>query len=196
MSKTFFIDVAGFYDHYRDLFSEDLTGAPFLESTPAPAHLLLPAEFGNGLFGQTKGVEVAPEWRPLNSWRLRGSYSFLRMNLEKSHNSQDVGSAPGIMGSSPEHQLSIQSSFDLPKSVSLDIDYRYVSALPGQMVAAYSTADARAARRLPHGLELAIVGRNLLQPFHSEFGTDPGVPSGVTLVGIKRSAYFKLTWVH
>jgi len=196
VSKTFFIDVAGFYDHYRDLFSEDLTGAPFLESTPAPAHFLLPAEFGNGLLGQTKGVEVAPEWRPVNWWRLRGSYSFLRMNLEKSRNSQDAGTAPGIMGSSPEHQLSIVSSFDLPKSVSFDFDYRYVSALPGQMVDAYSTADTRLAWRLPHGLELAAIGRNLLQPSHPEFGTDPGIPSGVTLVGIKRSAYCKLTWVH
>ena len=34
------------------------------EATPAPAHLLLPAQFGNGLLGYTKGVEIAPEWRP------------------------------------------------------------------------------------------------------------------------------------
>jgi hypothetical protein len=38
-------------------------------------------------------------------------------------------------------------------------------------------------------LELALVGENLLQPYHFEFGGDPGA-----LVGIKRSAYAKVTW--
>ena len=31
----------------------------------------------------TKGVEIAPEWRPASSWRLRGSYSYLHMNMDK-----------------------------------------------------------------------------------------------------------------
>ena len=29
--KNFFVDVSTFYNHYHDLFSEDITGAPFLE---------------------------------------------------------------------------------------------------------------------------------------------------------------------
>lgn len=193
--KSLYLDVASFFSHYHDLFSEDITGAPFLESRPAPPHLLLPAQFGNGLLGQTKGIELAPEWRPMNWWRLRGSYSFLHMNLEKSPNSLDIGTAPQIMGSSPEHQLSVQSSFDMTKVVDLDFGYRYVSALPGQLVPSYSTADARLGWTFHPGFELSLVGRNLLQPSHPEFGTDPGVPVGATtLVGIKRSGFIKLTW--
>jgi len=193
--KSLYVDVASFFSHYHDLFSEDITGAPFLEATPAPPHFLLPAQFGNGLLGQTKGIEVAPEWRPMNWWRLRGSYSFLHMNIEKSPNSLDIGTAPQIMGSSPEHQLSLQSSFDMTKKVDLDLGYRYVSALPGQLVPAYSTADARLGWTFHPGFELSLVGRNLLQPSHPEFGTDPGLPAGaITLVGIKRSGFIKLTW--
>ena len=71
----------------------------------------------------------------------------------------------------------------------LDLTYRYVSALPGQMVPAYSTGDARFGWRFSRQLELSLVGQNLLQPSHSEDGGDPG-----PLVGIKRSAYVKLTW--
>ena len=198
-SKTY-IDIAGFFNHYHDLFSEDITGGPFLEENPAPPHLLLPAEFGNGLIGQTKGVEVAPEWRPTDNWRLRGSYSFLHMNLEKGPNSMDIGSAPGIMGSSPQHQFFAQSSLDLSKALQFDVDVRYESALPGQTneakqyVHAYSTADARLAWQVSREFELSFVGRNLLQPHHVEFGADPSADGNVAFVGIRRSAYIKLTW--
>ncbi len=70
------------------------SGGHYLETDPEPVHFLLPAQFGNGLLGYTKGVEIAPEWRPTNFWRLRGSYSFLHMNIGRSPNSQDVGTAP------------------------------------------------------------------------------------------------------
>ncbi len=196
IGKKIYVDIASFYNHYRNLFSEDLTGPPFLESTPAPEHYLLPAEFGNGLLGQTKGIEISPEWRPTTFLRLRGSYSYLHMNLEKAPNSTDVGSAPGIVGSSPQHQVTAASSLDLPGAFSLDLDFRYVSSLPGQGVDGYSTADARFAKTFPHGFELSVVGRNLLQPHHAEFGTDPGIATPITLVGIRRSAYLQLSWVH
>ena len=115
--KNLYLDIAGFYNQYYDLFSEEITGAPFVENDPAPTHILLPAQFGNSLVGSTAGGEIAPEWRPTSFWRLRGSYSFLQMVLKKSPGSLDVGSGPMIAGSSPEHQVLIQSSFDLPKRI-------------------------------------------------------------------------------
>jgi iron complex outermembrane recepter protein len=189
LGRNLYVDIAGFYNHYHDLFSEDLTGEPFLETDPAPAHLLLPAQFRNGLYGYTKGAEIAPEWRPTDFWRLRGSYSYLHMNLGRSPHSGDVGTAPGIVGSSPQHQVTAQSAFDLTKKLQLDLVYRYVSALPGQMVPRYSTGDARIGWRFTRQLELAVAGRNLFQPSHFEYGGDP-----LGLVGIKRSVYAKLTW--
>ncbi len=182
--------MATFYNHYHDLFSEDIIGAPFLDDDPPPTHILLPAQFRNGLLGYTKGGEIAAEWGPATFWRLRGSYSYLHMNLGKSPHSGDVGSAPGIVGSSPQHQAMLQAAFDLSKILQLDLDYRYVSALPGQLVPAYSTADARLAYRVNRQFELSFVGRNLLQPAHPEYGGDPG-----PLVGIKRSAYVEVRWM-
>jgi iron complex outermembrane recepter protein len=189
LTKTLYIDIAGFYNHYSDLFSEDITGGPFLENIPAPTHILLPAEFGNGLLGTTKGVEIAPEWRPTHFWRLRASYSYLQMDIKKSQNSLDVGSAPGINGSSPKHEVMVQSGFDISKSFTLDLDYRYISALPGQMVAAYSTAGANFGWRFAEHFRLSVVGQNLLQPHHAEFNGEPG-----PIVQIKRSAYGQITW--
>lgn len=112
------------------------------------------------------------------------------MNLEKAPHSLDVGTAPIIDGSSPQHQVTIQSSFNLSKTVALDLTYRYVSALPGLAIPGYATGDARIAWRVGRRWELSLVGRNLLQGSHFESSGDPG-----PLVGIKRSAYAKITWV-
>jgi iron complex outermembrane receptor protein len=127
--KNLYLDLAGFFNQYDHLFSEEITGVPFLEDTPppvgdnivAPPHLLLPAQFGNSLMGTTTGGEIAPEWRPASFWRLRGSYSFLVMHIEKAPNSLDIGSGPGIQGSSPQHQVSAQSGFDIAKGFTLDL---------------------------------------------------------------------------
>jgi iron complex outermembrane receptor protein len=189
VSKKIYVDLTGFYNHYHDLFSEDLIGQTYLESDPEPVHFLLPAHFGNGLLGYTKGVEVAPEWSPTTFLRLRGSYSFLHMNIGRAPHSADVGSAPGIVGSSPQHQASVQLAVDFSKRLQLDLAYRYVSTLPAYQVPSYSTGDARFGWRLTNQFELSLIGENLLQPSHPEFGGDPG-----PLIGIKRSAYARLTW--
>jgi iron complex outermembrane receptor protein len=183
------VDLAGFFNHYTDLFSEDITGEPFFEATPGPAHLLLPAQFGNGLRGSTSGVEIAPEWRLTRALRLRGSYSYLHMDLERGPDSQDVGSAPGIVGSSPRHQATALMSIDLSHHLQGDIDARYVSALPGQLVSSYSTINGRLGWHISQQVEVSINGQNLLQPSHAEFGGDPG-----PLVPIRRSGYVKVTW--
>jgi iron complex outermembrane receptor protein len=191
VSQAMYLDIAAFYNHYTDLFSEDITGPTFVETNPPPTHLLLPAEFGNGLLGTTRGVEIAPEWKPVSSWRLRASYSFLQMEIRKSPNSQDFGSAPFIEGASPRHQATAQSDVDFAKVFTLNVTYRFVSALTKQAVPSYSTADARFAWQASHHIELSVVGRNLLQPHHSEFAGDPG-----PLVGIKRTAYGQITWTR
>jgi iron complex outermembrane receptor protein len=196
---NFYIDVAGFFNQYDHLFSEEITGAPFLEDQPPPAndnivappHLLLPAQFGNSLTGTTTGGEIAPEWRPASFWRLRGSYSFLVMHIEKTANSLDIGSGPGIQGSSPQHQVFMQSGFDISKALTLDLFYRYVSALPGQGIRAYSSADTTVGWHVNEHVRFSVVGQNLLQPHHAEDGGDP-----TGLVQIKRSVYAKITWTR
>jgi len=184
-----YLDIAGFYNHYHNLFSEDLTGPPFLETDPPPTHLLLPAQFQNGLLATTKGVEISPEWRPTAFWRLRGSYSYLHMDVYNAPQSAALPTGPAIAGSSPQHQATIQSAFDLSRKLQLDLTYRCVSALPGQVVPAYSTADARLGWRFSRNFDLSLVGQNLFQPWHVEEGGDPG-----PLVGIKRGAYAQISW--
>ncbi len=190
--KNVYIDFAGFFNHYHDLFSQDLAGPIFVETTlpfpintvQPPTHYLLPAEFGNSLYGLTSGGEIAPEWRPTEHWRLRGSYSFLNMNLSRVPG-VSLGATPAsVEGASPRHEADVQSSFDLGAKVKLDLVYRYVSALPAVSAPAYSTGDARIAWRFSRHIDFSLVGRNLFQPWHVEYAGDPGVP-----VAIRRSAF-------
>jgi iron complex outermembrane receptor protein len=191
IGKNLFLDFAGFWNHYHDLFSQDLltgpgleTGLPFPEPVPTPTHVIITAQFGNSLYGFTTGGEIAPEWRPAPFWRLRGSYSFLNMNLSRSPGTALGGSPESVVGSSPRHQATAQSSIDLSKRLQFDLVYRYVSALPAVSAPAYSTGDARVAWRLNPHVELSVAGRNLLQPQHIEYAGDPGLP-----VGIRRSVF-------
>ena len=92
-------------------------------------------------------------------------------------------------GSSPRNQARIQSYLDLSRNVELSLTFRYVGALPFYQVKGYETGDARIAWRPVRQIEFAVVGQNLLQPHHAEYGGDPG-----PLIGIKRSVYASLTF--
>jgi iron complex outermembrane receptor protein len=186
--KNFYVDIAGFYNHYGDLFSEDLIAPPAVQTNPPPTHIQYPAQFGNGLVASTTGVEAVPEWHPTSWWRLGGSYSFLDMHVKKGTDSLDIGSAPVVQRSSPEHQALLKNGFDLPGSVSADIQVRFVSALTGIQVPSYWTGNAAARWTVNHHILLTAVGQNLFQPHHVEFVYDPG-----PAVGIRRGFYGQIT---
>lgn len=183
-----YVDIAAFYNNYDHLLSVE-PGAPFTENSPAPSHTVVPFLFRNGLLGKTSGFEIAPDWTPISFWRLKGSYSYLYMDLKKSAGSLDTTTASSTQGSSPHHQVVIESSVDLPKRLEFDQTFRYVSALPAQRVGAYETADVRFSWRAFRSVEFSVVGQNLLQPHHPESAGDPG-----PLVGVERSVYGKITW--
>jgi len=196
IGKNIYLDLAAFHNHYHDLFSQDLTSPlsiettlPFPEPVEPPTHAIIQAQFQNDLLGFTTGGEIAPEWRPTGFWRLRGSYSFLNMNLSKAAGTALGGTPASVVGASPRHEAVIDSSFDLTRKLQLDLMYRYVSALPAVSAPAYSTGDVRFAWRLNPNFEFSVNGRNLFQPFHIEYGADPGGP-----VAIVRNVYASLAW--
>jgi iron complex outermembrane receptor protein len=188
VKPTLYVAVATFYNSYDDLLSIE-PGLPFSEASPPPTHVVVPLFFRNGVLGTTYGIEIAPDWTPFSWWNLKGSYSFLHMDVRTEKGSLDSSTPASTEGTSPQHQVVVRSFFNLPGRLEFDQTYRYVSALPAQRVGSYGTADVRLGWRLNRSFELSLVGQNLLQPHHAEFGGDPG-----PLVGIKRCAYAKITW--
>ena len=185
---NFSVDLATFYNNYNHLESLE-PGAPYVQSTSGETYTVYPYVNRNGLFGTTKGFEIAPSWKPSTWWRVQGSYSYLDMVLHTRPGSSDVTTVASNEGSSPRHQLGLQSFMDLSGHIELSQTLRYVSPLAAQVTPGYETMDARIAWQVVPHLEFAVTGQNLLQPHHAEYGGDPG-----PLVGIKRNVFATLTW--
>ncbi|HEX4068223.1 MAG TPA: TonB-dependent receptor [Acidobacteriaceae bacterium] len=185
-----YFSAAGFHNVYDDLIAQ---GAPYLGTATSPpfppGSLLIGFQYRNGIRGTTDGFELGPEWQPASWWRFDVAYSYLHVNLTDDPGFNYPVTLTTLHGSSPNSQVVARSLINLPGHFEFDPSFRYVGALPAQGVPAYETADVRFGWHLPKGLDLSIVGQNLLQPHHAEFGISPG-PN----VGIRRGVYAKLVW--
>ncbi|MGH9687485.1 MAG: TonB-dependent receptor plug domain-containing protein [Candidatus Acidiferrales bacterium] len=193
ITPRFYLDLDTFFNNYNDVES---LGTPSisLQAEPPPAdpiNIVLTYPWANGLVGNTDGIEISPDWKPTSWWQLKGSYSYLEMHLRDKAGITDSSTAAKDVGSSPHHEVVVQSLFNLPGRFEFDPTYRYVSALPAQSVSSYSTMDLHAGWTYRKQFTISVVGEDLFSPDHFEFGL--GV-SGAPNVGIKRSVYASITW--
>lgn len=171
------LSVAGFYNDYDKIRSvEPIAGAPgqFIIS--------------NELRAITYGVELSATWQATDWWRLRGGYTLLKKRI-RFGDSQDLNNGRGE-GNDPQHQFLLQSMVNLPGNLELDSLLRYVDNLNqrGPLVPSYVTLDLRLGWRPTPNWEFSIIGQNLLQKRHAEFG------AAATRQQIPRSVFGKLTW--
>jgi iron complex outermembrane receptor protein len=144
----------------------------------------LPLLWGNMLQGQTYGAEVWGELQVLAWWRLSGGASTLHEDL------RFKPGATGIVGlrqdgQDPKVQASLRSSMDIGDRFTLDGGLRYVGALPGGVLPAYTEMDARVAWNLSERLQISVSGRNLLHARRVEY------PGGLA---IQRTVAADLQW--
>ena len=183
------VDVAAFHGRYDNLkTSEPL--APRLELTPAPAHLLVPVQFGNLLQATANGVEVAAHLTPMEWWRVDASYSTVRLTPHLSPASRDTAAASAD-GQVPRGQWQGRSAFSLPRGVHLDALLFHSGAIASLGIGAYTRADVRLDVPLTRRVTLSIGGQNLFDPVHAEFA---GVGAIVTPTLVPRSARVQLAW--
>jgi len=177
-----------FHNRYDDLLSVEVEN-PFVETTPAPAHLVLPLYLRNGIAANSNGGELVMVWDPTPKLRLRGSYSAVFIDARRRPGSDDSSTVRQLEGDSPVHEGVVTATIRLTSKADLNLAYRAVSALPDLKVPAYSTGDARLGYRLGEMWTLEVVGQNLLQPSHVEYS---GLPGGG--LGIRRSVFGGVMW--
>jgi iron complex outermembrane receptor protein len=139
--------------------------------------------------GESFGIELAADWQALPCWRLQGSYSYLQLLLEVDEGSNTLFKE--LAEASPHHQGALRSSLDLTDNLEWDLWWRYVGDLQASAIRHYQTLDARIAWRPRAGLELAVVGQNLLAPHHGEFASEY---LDAARIEIERGVYGKATW--
>lgn len=184
-------DTALFCNDYRKL----RTTPPASPGTAIPASdadyiAELRYHAGNDMGGQTYGIEIVADAQPLEWWRLQVAYTFLRMDL-KEYGTEKLYAGEDAEGESPRNQFSIRNLMDLGRTVTLDTWLRYVDSLPTYGLDHYVTLDARLGWQPQPNLELALVGKNLLNDNHTEFGT---LFINIVPSELERSISGKATW--
>ena len=164
----FFVDVAAFANIYRDGHSFEVE-TPFFN--PSPGFVEVPVVSRNRLDGETYGVEVAATLDATDWWRLNGSVTWFQMDLRKDPISTDQN-VVGFEGNDPEWQWSLRSHMDLPSNWEFDQMLYYVDALKSQSVHSYFRLDLRLGWRPAKNVEVSLIGQNVLDDQHQEWGDD------------------------
>jgi iron complex outermembrane receptor protein len=89
----------------------------------------------------------------------------------------------------PDRQFFVHSSVDRPARLRLDAGLRAIGGIPRRQVPGYEELNAGLTWRPTAKLDLSIVGQNLLNPRHLEFGAP-----GPTRREIVRGVYGMVEW--
>ena len=168
------LSVTGFFHRYDDLRT--------IELVTGPANLNL--SWGNGLEGNTRGVEAWASVRPLPWWTLSAG----AMLLDEDFRFKAGATAPfigtGQNSVDPGHQFTLRSSMNLGEAVTLDLDYRAVGKLRRTSVPAYAELGGRLAWNVSRHLALTVSAANLLHAHHVEFPDGDAIQRKI-LVGLE-----------
>ncbi len=171
--------VSTFYNQYDDIRSV----------RPGP-----PLVIANDLEGDTYGIELDASYQALEWWRLRAGYNYIHEDIHVKHGRSDL--SQGLAETSdPEQQISLQSLMSLPCHLELDGRLRWVDRLSffsaGKVgnVSSYFGLDIRLGWNPRPDLEFSIVGQNLVDNRHAEFGFPDS-----TQHEIERGVFGRVTW--
>jgi iron complex outermembrane receptor protein len=181
------LDLAAFYNDYEGLATLSLR-PPQIILTP-PAHVVLPIEITNLTEAETYGMEAVLAWRPMDNFGFSAAYSYLNMELDGPPSAEAIASE-GAEGQSPQHQFNLRAQWDVSEDIALDTTVYYVDALPAYRIDSYWRFDTRLGWRLTNNLQIDVVGQNLLDDSHREFGN----AGDSTAVVMGRSLYGRLLW--
>lgn len=189
------LDLVLFHNRYDKLRGARL-GAQGFELLPIP-HAVQTTSPNNGVHARSQGLELALDWHLSPRWRVQPAYTYMAIDARASSTDPaENASASVYNASAPRHQLSLRASATLANRSQLDLWLRHVSRLaptrPGAPgIAAHTTLDLRCAWRVRSGLELSVVGQNLLDRQHPEFVPDllPAQP-----LQVQRAVLVKAKW--
>ena len=188
VSRQLWLDLAMFHNEYEQLVSLEL-GDPFLDTTGRTIVPVLNRNLGSG---NSRGAELLVEWLPMENWRLTASYSALDLDLDST--GLDVNRNEWIEGSTPHGMLGLRSLLTLGRA-EVDAQFRHhtrIRRLPtdvtGGGIDAYSSLDLRVGWQLNAEWRISLMGQNLLDAEHVEFG------SPATRGELARAAYLKAEW--
>lgn len=176
-STSLGLSATAFFHEYDNIRS--------LEQVVPPAPL--PVVYGNGNRGRSYGLETAATYQASNRLRFKLGFTKQRVRIWPKSDSTDPS---GKMRESHDigEQMLFGATWDLPNGLMFDAQFRSVSSIPHLGIPRYEELDARLAWTPKPGFVIALSGRNLLQPRHTEYGTMANRQYA------ERGVYASLTW--
>ncbi len=168
--------ITAFYGEYDRLRTLEL-------AAPLPGLV-----FKNMAEAETYGMEVWGSWQPYASWRLHGGLEIQKIDVSLKQGSLDLSNTTGLASGDPQYSWLVRSSYDLSGSIELNSTLRHVAQVEGFKLPSYTAMDLQISWAVVPGLELSVVGQNLLDGDHAEFGEAPGRSK------FERSVFAKLVW--
>ncbi|MCE7797110.1 TonB-dependent receptor [Sphingobium sufflavum] len=156
LSKQASLSVSAFYNVYDDLRS--------IEFAPVG---ILPLRWGNGIRGESHGLDAWADVRVADWWRLKPGYSLLIQKFRFEPGSSGLLGVAQV-GNDPRHRATLRSSMDIGARINVDADLRYVSPLPDPYVPSYVEMGLRLGWQFIERAELSVSGFNLLHDRHRE----------------------------
>ncbi|MBV1889517.1 MAG: TonB-dependent receptor, partial [Gammaproteobacteria bacterium] len=178
----FSIDMSLFLHDYDELIGVTLNNNPQLQALPAP-HALLLIPFSNLAEAQLYGLEISSNLKINKEWHVKASYSWSKLD--------GVGAPQDLISHSPPEQIfNLNSYLALGERWELDGNLRYTDKDASLGVDSWWSLDLRLGWQLSGGLELSLVGKDLLESDHFEY--NDSTATEVSSVG--RTAFVRLDW--
>jgi iron complex outermembrane recepter protein len=142
----------------------------------------------NNAQGEIYGVELEATWQATDRWRLRAGYTLLEEDIRVKPGREDLYMGQGELFDPPK-QFQLHSSLDVSSDLEFDVWLRYVDRVSNiargfETVPDYTSLDMRIGWAATSHIDVALVGQNLLEDQHLEFG----------FRSIERSVFGKVTW--
>jgi iron complex outermembrane receptor protein len=168
--------ITGFYSEYDKLRTLGPT-----ENKPG-------LTFQNHANAISYGIEMWGSWQATPKWRLHGGFVSQEIDTRLDPGTYDVSARTALAARDPRYYGLLRSSFDLSDRIMLDASLRHIDELKDIDVPAYTTLDVRLAWAATPRLEISLIGQNLLEDQHSQFG------AAATRSEFERAFFGKLVW--
>jgi iron complex outermembrane receptor protein len=186
ITPTLSADIATFYNDYEHLATTTVQPVQLINNGVDPLHLLVPVKFTNDMKGKSRGAEAALNWSVNERLKIALNYTYLRLAVTALDPKQEDEELLY-----PKYQTGIKVFWNIGNSWTLDTWATHVDKLPAGNVDDYTRLDINLSGQLTKALRFNLIGQNLLDNQHREFGST----QDVNAAEIERSILGKLTWI-
>lgn len=186
ITQGFSADLTTFYNDYDYLETTSVQSPTLVNNGTDPLYILVPVKFTNNMKGKSDGFEAAFNWSVNKNLKVAFNYSYLHINLTTLDPTQTGGETIY-----PMQQSGLRIFWNISEDWTLDTTTYYVDKLPGFNIDHYVRLDLNVGGQITPRLRFNLVGQNLLDNRHMEFGS----VNDLNAAQIESGIFGKLTWI-